>query len=86
MIRHKLRLRVADSVRGNLAEATLFPRRFGRPSEFAHMAISIIENQMLNASGQSTFACREDCEYRRLEADLGNLVIRLDGGSRVPKL
>jgi 3-hydroxyacyl-CoA dehydrogenase/3-hydroxy-2-methylbutyryl-CoA dehydrogenase len=51
------------SIRKNLMAATIFPPRFGQPEEFAHMAICIIENQMLNAS-----------------------VIRLDGGSRVPKL
>lgn len=35
-------------VREYLGECMLFPHRFGRPSEFAHLVDAIIDNQMLN--------------------------------------
>jgi NAD(P)-dependent dehydrogenase (short-subunit alcohol dehydrogenase family) len=33
-----------------LTEGAAFPRRMGRPEEFAHLAVSIVENPMLNGS------------------------------------
>jgi NAD(P)-dependent dehydrogenase (short-subunit alcohol dehydrogenase family) len=39
-----------DSLRESLLEQAPFPRRFGKPSEFAEFAQQIIENSMLNGS------------------------------------
>ena len=41
---HKL----AQSVQASLAASIPFPRRLGRPEEFAHLAASIVENGSLN--------------------------------------
>ncbi len=38
----------SDEVRSSLAEQTPFPRRMGRPAEFAMLVRQIIENRMLN--------------------------------------
>ncbi|KAM0749752.1 NAD(P)-binding protein [Meredithblackwellia eburnea MCA 4105] len=40
----------SPKVKESLLSTTLFPRRFGQASEFAHLAASIIENGMLNGS------------------------------------
>lgn len=37
-----------NKLHADLLEATLFPRRYGEPNEFAHLALFIIENQMMN--------------------------------------
>jgi NAD(P)-dependent dehydrogenase (short-subunit alcohol dehydrogenase family) len=37
-----------DSARDALGEAVPFPRRLGRPQEFAALAAHIVENEMLN--------------------------------------
>ncbi|HEX5444608.1 MAG TPA: SDR family NAD(P)-dependent oxidoreductase, partial [Pirellulales bacterium] len=39
-----------DAVRASLAGQAAFPPRLGRPSEFASLAVEIIENPMLNAA------------------------------------
>ena len=41
-------LGMPDEVQQSLASQVPFPKRFGRPEEFAHLAAHIIENQMLN--------------------------------------
>jgi NAD(P)-dependent dehydrogenase (short-subunit alcohol dehydrogenase family) len=40
--------RTSDQVRQRLAEMVPHPKRLGRPSEFAQLAVSIVENPMLN--------------------------------------
>jgi NAD(P)-dependent dehydrogenase (short-subunit alcohol dehydrogenase family) len=40
--------RVPEDVRAGLAGAVPHPRRLGRPEEFAQLALSIVENPMLN--------------------------------------
>lgn len=40
----------SDKVRGPLLEATIFPKRFGVPEEFAAMVQTVFENSMLNGS------------------------------------
>ena len=37
-----------DKVRDPLLESTQFPHRFGQPSEFADLAVHIVENAYLN--------------------------------------
>ncbi len=37
-----------DNVRDPLAQSIPFPSRFGRPEEYARLAMHIVENQMLN--------------------------------------
>jgi NAD(P)-dependent dehydrogenase (short-subunit alcohol dehydrogenase family) len=39
---------LADNVRTALAEAIPFPKRFGEPSEYAHLVITMIENGYFN--------------------------------------
>ena len=39
---------VSDEMADNLTKDAAFPRRMGRPDEYARLAISIIENPMLN--------------------------------------
>jgi NAD(P)-dependent dehydrogenase (short-subunit alcohol dehydrogenase family) len=39
---------VSEEIRGALAEGVTFPKRFGRPEEFAALAVSIIEHDYLN--------------------------------------
>lgn len=39
---------ISEKVRESLARMMLFPKRFGRPNEFAGLACHIIENPMLN--------------------------------------
>ena len=41
---------VPDHTRRTLIEDVPFPRRPGRPAEFAHMAKALIENSMMNGS------------------------------------
>ncbi|NOW48201.1 NAD(P)-dependent dehydrogenase (short-subunit alcohol dehydrogenase family) [Novosphingobium sp. SG751A] len=43
-----LMARAADAVKASLAASVPFPKRFGRPSEFAAMAIAMIENDYWN--------------------------------------
>jgi NAD(P)-dependent dehydrogenase (short-subunit alcohol dehydrogenase family) len=40
--------RLPDKVRTALEEGVPHPSRFGRPEEYAHLALAMIENQMLN--------------------------------------
>lgn len=40
----------SDKVRANLAKSLLFPPRFGQADEYAHLAVAVIENPMLNGS------------------------------------
>jgi NAD(P)-dependent dehydrogenase (short-subunit alcohol dehydrogenase family) len=40
--------RLPDKVRQALAEGVPHPSRFGKPEEFAHMALAMIENPMVN--------------------------------------
>jgi NAD(P)-dependent dehydrogenase (short-subunit alcohol dehydrogenase family) len=40
--------RLPDKVRQALADGVPHPSRFGRPEEFAHMALAMIENPMVN--------------------------------------
>lgn len=40
----------STKVKAGLLNCTLFPARFGEADEFGHLAIAIIENQMLNGS------------------------------------
>jgi NAD(P)-dependent dehydrogenase (short-subunit alcohol dehydrogenase family) len=40
--------RASDAVRDALAAAIPFPKRFGRPAEFAKLALAMIENDYLN--------------------------------------
>lgn len=40
----------SDKVKENLIRTTEFPKRLGVPEEFAHMAVAIIENPMMNGS------------------------------------
>lgn len=37
-----------ETVRNNLACTVVYPKRFGLPEEFAHLVVSIVENEMLN--------------------------------------
>ncbi len=39
-----------DAVRDSLAAQSVFPARFGRPDEFAQLALQIIENPMFNGT------------------------------------
>lgn len=41
---------LTDSVKRGLLSSTLFPKRLGRPEEFAKLVVHIIENPMLNGS------------------------------------
>lgn len=43
-----LLLSMPDQVQDSLKETLLFPKRFGKPDEFAHLVASIIENPMMN--------------------------------------
>lgn len=43
-----LLLNMPEQVQANLASTVPFPKRFGKPKEFADLAIHIIENSMLN--------------------------------------
>jgi NAD(P)-dependent dehydrogenase (short-subunit alcohol dehydrogenase family) len=43
-----LMARASDAVRDALAAAIPFPKRFGRPAEFAKLALAMIENDYLN--------------------------------------
>lgn len=63
-------------------KGTLFPARFGQSEEFAHLAVAILENQMLNGTGGFSFP---EPENRQLNLHLFP-VIRLDGGSRMAKM
>ena len=40
--------RIGEDVRRSLAEAVPHPQRLGRPDEYAQLAMSIVENAMLN--------------------------------------
>jgi NAD(P)-dependent dehydrogenase (short-subunit alcohol dehydrogenase family) len=40
--------RLPEKVRTALEEGVPYPSRFGRPDEYAHLALAMIENQMLN--------------------------------------
>lgn len=40
----------SDKVKENLIRTTEFPRRLGVAPEFAHMAVAILENPMMNGS------------------------------------
>jgi hypothetical protein len=39
---------LTDEVRASLAAAIPFPRRLGRPEEYAKLALHIVENPMIN--------------------------------------
>ena len=39
---------LGDKVRDRLSEASVFPRRMGRPSDFARFVAAVVENPMLN--------------------------------------
>jgi 3-hydroxyacyl-CoA dehydrogenase/3-hydroxy-2-methylbutyryl-CoA dehydrogenase len=39
---------VGDDLRDRVLRAAAFPQRLGRPSEFAHLALAVVENTMLN--------------------------------------
>lgn len=41
---------ISDEVRASLVEQQPFPKRLGEPAEFAQLAKSIVENQMLNGT------------------------------------
>ena len=43
-----LLLGMSDQIQDNLKETLLFPKRFGKPQEFAQLVASIIENPMMN--------------------------------------
>lgn len=48
----------------------LFPRRFGKPSEFADMVKTVIENPLLNGVNiKITAALRQHCRIRYPEED-----------------
>lgn len=38
----------SKKVTENLIKSNEFPKRLGRPAEFAHLAVAIIENPMIN--------------------------------------
>lgn len=38
----------SDKIQSGLLDSTIFPKRFGKPKEFAHLVACIIENPMLN--------------------------------------
>jgi NAD(P)-dependent dehydrogenase (short-subunit alcohol dehydrogenase family) len=40
--------RLPDPVRDSLASSVPFPKRLGRPADYAHLALAIIENDYLN--------------------------------------
>jgi NAD(P)-dependent dehydrogenase (short-subunit alcohol dehydrogenase family) len=42
--------RIPDEMAGALTRDAAFPRRMGRPDEYAALAVAIVENQMLNGS------------------------------------
>lgn len=42
--------KLSDSVKEGLINSTLFPKRLGKPVEFAKLVIHIVENPMLNGS------------------------------------
>jgi NAD(P)-dependent dehydrogenase (short-subunit alcohol dehydrogenase family) len=42
--------RIPEQMTGELTRDAAFPRRMGRPGEYAALAVAIIENQMLNGS------------------------------------
>jgi NADP-dependent 3-hydroxy acid dehydrogenase YdfG len=44
------RVAVLDDMAGELTRDAAFPRRMGRPDEYAALALAIVENQMLNGS------------------------------------
>jgi NAD(P)-dependent dehydrogenase (short-subunit alcohol dehydrogenase family) len=44
------RVAVPDDMAGELTRDAAFPRRMGRPDEYAALALAIVENQMLNGS------------------------------------
>ena len=39
---------IPDDFKGALTEGAAFPRRMGKPDEYARLALAIIENPMLN--------------------------------------
>jgi NAD(P)-dependent dehydrogenase (short-subunit alcohol dehydrogenase family) len=43
-----LLLNMSDQIQDSLKETLLFPKRFGKPQEFAQLVASIIENPMMN--------------------------------------
>ena len=40
--------KLSDNAKQNLIDSTLFPKRLGKPAEFAQMVLSIINNPLLN--------------------------------------
>jgi len=48
LIATPLLLNMPQEVQDNLASQVPFPRRFGKPAEFARLALHIVENPMLN--------------------------------------
>lgn len=42
--------RIPEKMAGELTRDAAFPRRMGRPNEYAALALSIVENQMLNGA------------------------------------
>jgi NAD(P)-dependent dehydrogenase (short-subunit alcohol dehydrogenase family) len=42
--------RIPEQMAGELTRDAAFPRRMGRPAEYAALALAIVENQMLNGS------------------------------------
>jgi NAD(P)-dependent dehydrogenase (short-subunit alcohol dehydrogenase family) len=43
--------RIPEEMAGGLTRDAAFPRRTGRPDEYASLTLAIVENQMLNGSG-----------------------------------
>jgi hypothetical protein len=39
---------IPDDMAANLTKDAAFPRRLGRPEEYAKLAVAIVENPMLN--------------------------------------
>ncbi len=48
LIATPLLLNMPEEVQESLAKSVPFPKRLGRPDEFAHLALHVIENQLIN--------------------------------------
>jgi hypothetical protein len=62
-------------------KTTLFPPRMGKAEEFAHLAVALIQNPMMNGTGTLSLPYDgvTDTESSKFE------VVRIDGGSRMAK-
>lgn len=76
---------ISFRVRDNLLKGTLFPARFGEPTEFSQLAMTVIENQYLNGSGTSIFRSLALLSLSRSLTPPPSPVLRIDGGSRMAK-